>query len=111
MQTWQARSGKEEKQPEIRPFRKNFTSSLLSYTEKETVIIQSEKKGLWLFKWGTAENSNKERIFVLFLLRLLRIVTLSGVCSAEAAQAVFVPLEGGEVEPTGAVTLAFVSAP
>lgn len=46
MHTWQARSGKEEKQPEIRPFRKNFTSSLLSYTEKEMVIIQSEKKGL-----------------------------------------------------------------
>lgn len=45
MHTWQARSGKEEKQPEIGPFRKNFTSSLLSYTEKETVIIQSEKKG------------------------------------------------------------------
>lgn len=50
MHTWQARSGKEEKQPEIRPFRKNFTSSLLSYTEKETVIIQSEKKRVMIIQ-------------------------------------------------------------
>ena len=51
------------------------------------IMIQSERKKFWLFKRGVAENSNKEKIFVLFLLWLSRIVTPSSVCNAEAAEA------------------------
>lgn len=51
------------------------------------IMIQSERKKFWLFKRGAAENSNKEKIFVLFLLWLSRIVTPSSVCNAEAAEA------------------------
>lgn len=38
------REKKGKKRPKIRAFQKNFPPSLLSYTEKEIVIIQSEKR-------------------------------------------------------------------